>query len=76
VFPNPVSDFVNIESKDFEGKTLIQVYSQLGALVYQSNIAMINGSIETISCKKWSNGIYFITVSDDSKRETLKIVKQ
>ncbi|MGB0392158.1 MAG: peptide-N-glycosidase F-related protein, partial [Salibacteraceae bacterium] len=76
IYPNPGNDFVNIESINFEGRTQIQIFNQVGALIYQSNMAMHNGSIETISAKDWSKGIYFITVSDNRKRETIKFVKQ
>ena len=75
VYPNPGSNFVNIESKNYEGRTLIRVFNQVGSLVYQNHLGMNLGTIETIDTKAWSNGIYFITLSDDVKRETIKFVK-
>ncbi len=75
VFPNPSSDYVNIESKQYDGRTMIRVYNQVGAMVFQNHVGMQSGSVQSIDTKNWTKGIYFITLSDDLKRETIKFIK-
>lgn len=75
VFPNPSNDFVNIESKQYDGRTMIRVYNQLGAMIFQNHVGMQTGSVQSVDVKNWAKGIYFITLSDDVKRETIKFIK-
>ena len=76
VYPNPTVDFVTVESVEYHDKAFIKVYNQSGALIYQNHTMLSTGKVESINVKNWSNGIYFISVEDDSKRETIKFVKQ
>lgn len=75
VYPNPSSDFVNIQSNMYDGKTMIKVYNQLGALIFQSHLGLQVGSVESIQTKDWATGIYFISLNDEVKRETIKFIK-
>lgn len=76
MYPNPVDNTVNIESVKLDGPVLIQVYNQLGHLVFQSHKNMNMGQNEQIDVTKWSTGIYHISVSDDLKRETITFIKK
>ncbi len=76
LYPNPASAYINIESNLYDGRTMIRVYNQLGALVFQNHVGLQPGSVSSIQTKDWANGIYFIALSDGSKRETIKFVKK
>jgi hypothetical protein len=76
VYPNPTTDIINIESVQFDGRTMIRVFNQTGILVYQNHLGLQNGSIESVSTKDWSNGVYYISLNDDIKKETIMFIKQ
>jgi len=76
MYPNPAEDVVNIESVEMEGRVLIQVYNQIGKLVFQSHKSMNMGQNEQIDVAGWTSGIYHISVSDDLKRETITFIKK
>ena len=76
IYPNPTTDIINIESVQFDGRTMIRVFNQTGVLVYQNHLGLQNGSIESVSTKDWSNGVYYISLNDEIKKETIMFIKQ
>jgi len=71
IYPNPASNFLYIKTDDSKQKT-IEVLNVLGEKVTQFNI---NNSIE-LNTSNYSNGIYFIKITNDSQQQILKFVKQ
>ncbi|WP_309640991.1 M43 family zinc metalloprotease [Flavobacterium sp.] len=70
-FPNPVKDFLNINTtSEFEK---IQVYNIVGQIVFESN----NQSKEIrIDCASLNKGIYLVSVFNKGKKSTLKVIKE
>jgi hypothetical protein len=68
IYPNPFSDFINIEKKDDYSLTIYN--SQMSIMISETNRPL--PSIETIS---WSKGIYFIVIENSKGRKIYKFVK-
>ncbi len=75
VYPNPVTDFVNIGTLD-EAETHVTIVSQTGQTVYDEVLPAVSGyepaKIDMTSCPP---GIYVITVAFGGKEYTQNIVK-
>lgn len=72
VYPNPVLDVLTINAKDVK-VSMIELYSSCGQLIYTQ---MVNGENATIDFSEYSNGLYFLTVSGEKSKTTIKIVKK
>jgi len=74
VYPNPVSDVVNIALKQAEGGSM-QVFNLAGQKVYQSDIQ--NGTLlHTIDTQNWNNGMYIVRfISHQGNILTQKFIK-
>lgn len=69
--PNPVSGG-QFTLRNESGKTMaVEVHSITGQLVYQAESADNNLSVNT---SNWKKGMYLVTVSQDGKRKTFKVV--
>ena len=64
IYPNPASDKILIESKNFEVK-LIEVYNSTGQVI------MSTVDLE-IRLDDWPTGIYILRISDDSNNSVSK----
>jgi len=74
VYPNPVSDVVNIALKQAEGGSM-QVFNLAGQKVYQSDIQ--NGTlIHTIDTQNWNKGMYIVRfISNQGNTFMQKFIK-
>ncbi len=70
VFPNPVVNQLNIQSK--EAVNTVSVYNVLGKLVHQSSPNAVSPSIDMGTYK---SGIYFVEVTIGNSTKTVKVVK-
>jgi len=71
VFPNPCSEFINIELENGIGLKNIQIYNRIG--ISFSNLSFVN---KTIDCTPLESGIYWIIAEDNNgKRYQSKFVK-
>lgn len=59
VYPNPVSDYLNIESTDWENVSAVQIFSANGKEVYQSG----SKPVKTVQIKNLPAGTYRVNVS-------------
>ncbi|MCK5856017.1 MAG: T9SS type A sorting domain-containing protein [Bacteroidales bacterium] len=75
-YPNPSSDFIQIECKEFlESKDIsLSIYSASGVLVKQ--VISKNRSCIQIDISDLSTGLYFISVQDSKRQKTIKFIKQ
>jgi len=71
IYPNPVSDFLNIETGNAEIFSL-EIYSFNGQLIFRKNK---EGSSMQIDLSSFQKGIYFITVRSRDYVGTEKIIK-
>jgi hypothetical protein len=70
VYPNPVGNQLNIKSNDAVSD--ISVYNVLGSLVHRSAPNAVSPSIDMSSFK---SGVYFVEVTINNAKKTVKIVK-
>lgn len=72
LYPNPVSDFLTIQSEDaFIGT--IEIYNQLGQKVLTQ---YVNSGVIQIPTHDWSSGIYFYDFSSNNGKLRGKLIKQ
>lgn len=72
VYPNPVSEVLNIDLRDMEGNAVITIYGYTGIIVKQLNVKA--GQIETLSVTDMAKGTYIVKVNTDKESYTNKIV--
>ncbi|AWK05952.1 T9SS C-terminal target domain-containing protein [Flavobacterium crocinum] len=72
IYPNPVRDFLNIESKNDMLKESVNVYNVLGQLVLAIPIA---GNTTKIDVSKFQSGTYFLQVKSLKGTSAVKFVK-
>ncbi|MDX8340309.1 cellulase family glycosylhydrolase [Draconibacterium sp. IB214405] len=71
VFPNPVQEKLCIDNTDdFQQLTITDVYGQ----IFKQN--QLTNQLNEISVNELSSGIYFVTLSNQSNRHTVKIIKK
>jgi hypothetical protein len=71
-FPNPTSDFFQVDLRDFDAE-LIRVYDMSGRLVYQTQV---NNAIELISTDGWTPGLYTVAAEGQGGIRTSRISVQ
>ncbi len=78
VFPNPVSDWLNLNLKNNNGGIYsLQIYSLDGRRVYSENFELPSGDFKKpISMSALSAGMYLLTLSNEHDRVFTKIIKE
>jgi hypothetical protein len=72
VYPNPTSDYFNINTTRLDAQSVIYIYDLLGRLV-ESHIV---SSDEMQVGESLSNGVYFLKIMTNSKsQQVIKLVK-
>lgn len=69
LFPNPISDVLNIKSNNPIDS--LNIYNVLG-----QNVMRTTSNIETINMSHLESGMYFVEVEIDGKISTHKVIKQ
>ncbi|MFN8286073.1 MAG: T9SS type A sorting domain-containing protein [Chitinophagales bacterium] len=74
IYPNPVTDFVQLQLEKVNGPVKVQLINQLGETLVEENY----GPVKTVKLNTNSlpAGIYFIKATADEKAYTTKIIKQ
>lgn len=78
VYPNPVSDMLNITFKDMAGQDFeVMLYDVNGKAVMHQELKN-SASTETINLSSFSSGIYLLKIAQVStqKSKTFKIIKR
>jgi predicted esterase len=76
IYPNPTSNFINIQSSTDEKIENITIVSALGQIVYQTNYDDAEKQKVTIDISNIANGNYIIRIGTDRDIYTKKIIKQ
>ncbi len=71
VYPNPTEGVFNV---DFKNVTTIKVLSALGAVLYEEKIEQLTSGTKSIDLSNFTNGIYFINVSNGTNSSNHKII--
>lgn len=69
VYPNPTTDVVHVELK---AASKVRVTNSLGQIILEQTM---NSGKQTINLQNHAKGIYFVTVSQNEKAQTIKVVK-
>ena len=70
VYPNPVTDILNIKTRDAVNK--VSVYNVLGKLVYT---ATPNALSPTVNMSAMKTGVYFVEVTIGNTTKTVKVIR-
>ena len=71
VYPNPTEGIFNV---DFKNATSIKVLNTLGAVIYEEKIHQLTEGTKSIDLINFTNGIYFINVSNGINSTNHKII--
>lgn len=76
VYPNPTSDYFEIDLKNLEsGTSRISIFSVKGEKIYQEAFRSENGNfLRKLSARKYKKGLYIIRVSNNSRMYYHKIL--
>lgn len=75
MWPNPATENVTIGLDDFKGKGEIMVMNSLGQTVYSQTVSAAQKQL-TLPIFNWSSGLYSVSIRDEEKRLTQRLVKQ
>jgi hypothetical protein len=73
LYPNPASNQLNILNLGIGENNLINIYNQLGEIVFSKSISTNGNSSASVEIDNLPNGLYTVEVSNNSKRFTSKI---
>ncbi len=71
-YPNPAQDKLTIMTKNLSADAKVDISNSLGQFIYKGAISEEN----TIDLSSFSQGLYFVKVTDGNKTLTKKIVKK
>ena len=71
VYPNPTEGVFNV---DFKNATNFKVLNSLGAILYEEKIEQLTSGTKSIDLSNFTNGIYFINVSNGTNSSNHKII--
>lgn len=77
IYPNPVSDIISIDLPEVFGQSAqIEIYNEIGTLVYTQKILNPNSQTLIIDCfSEQPKGFYFIKIFDEENAYTEKLIK-
>ena len=76
VYPNPATDFVNVEfTMPDKGEAMLSVFDMLGKKVYDVNLGMVFGNvIRSINTSTYAAGVYNVKLSVNGKEYNSRVV--
>lgn len=72
IFPNPTNDALYVELNGQFDKAKIEIINVLGEILFKENTDKIFNSYDM---SYLANGIYFITIIHDNKKDVIKVIK-
>ncbi len=72
-FPNPTTGLINLKIREIGVDANIQLFDLVGNKLMEKSA---ESDVEQIDLKNFSSGIYFLHITQDMKKKTIKIVKQ
>lgn len=73
IFPNPANEYFTIQLPEKSFSSEIIITNMLGEIVFQKHI---NGNSATIPTSEYPNGVYIITVTENSQKTVRKLIIQ
>ena len=72
-FPNPTTGLINLKIREIGVDANIQLFDLVGNKLMEKSA---ESDVEQIDLKNFSSGVYFLHITKDMKKKTIKIVKQ
>jgi len=83
IYPNPAKDEFTVYGLQYNVNATLEVYNVLGEKIYSEPLqtfpngsAQANSQSQTINCKSFAKGIYFVKVANENKNWVGKFVKE
>jgi len=76
IYPNPVGEWLRVSSLEFGVNARIEIYNVVGQRVYDGQLQTSNTNPQTINCKSFASGIYFIKIANEKINIVRKFVKE
>lgn len=76
VFPNPASEIVHVSLPQAATTSTITVYDINGRIVYLLTSIPENRQVVSIPILAWRNGVYYLSLDQGGKKQTLQLLKQ
>ncbi len=73
VYPNPTSDFLNIEISQTETPVNIEIYNSIGQKIWQETSRFGAHNFQ-VSVSDWASGVYVMNIENGVIRETKKLI--
>ena len=74
IFPNPADEFINVDLRQYEGKTVsLSVYNSVGLLVKKQTIEKVSAAPQQIDVQGFGTGSYLLRVQSEGKREVTRL---
>jgi hypothetical protein len=74
IFPNPADEFINVDLRKYEGKTVaLSVYNSVGLLVKKQTIEKVSVAPQQIDIQGFDAGSYLLRVQSEGKREVTRL---
>ncbi len=71
IYPNPVTDFLNVSVAKKEGNVISEIFSLSGQVIQKSTLAYTN----TIDVSRFAKGVCFIRFHSNGNTETFQFIK-
>lgn len=75
VYPNPVSDNLNIQTNEKLNNAEVKIFNQMGQIVYGNKFDAVSG-VQNIDLKSYPAGIYMVYIKSEKGTITKKIIKK
>jgi hypothetical protein len=73
IFPNPASDFIDVDLKSYEGKKVtLYIYNQVGKLIQTQQIERASATPIHLDMDKQSSGQMLLRVTAEGRKEVTK----
>lgn len=76
IAPNPSNEILNIYSTTDIANAKITLAGIDGKVIFNENRTIVTGERLQLETANYANGVYFVTISDGTKKQTLKWVKR
>jgi hypothetical protein len=74
IFPNPADEFINVDLRKYEGKTVsLFIYNSVGLLVKKQTIEKVSAAPQQIDVQGFGTGSYLLRVQSEGKREVTRL---
>jgi hypothetical protein len=75
VYPNPAEEYLNIDLRSYEGKTVtLYLYNNLGKMVKKVTVEKASSVPQQVDIQEFNTGSYLVRIQSEGKRDVMKQV--